>query len=461
MTKVVDKYQGSLENFSGDQIMVLFGFPKIHEDDSIRAIKTAMEIHLMAEGISRKFQETINHPLAVHIGINSGLAVMGQAEFHNMTHHIAGDTINVASRLCSLAKAGETIVGQTTYIQAEGFFSFETLEAVQLKGKTKPIQVYKLLGPKSLPSKTHRISGLRSEIIGRSKEMAILKKAVDRLTKGRGTFIAICGEAGTGKSRLIEEFKASLDPEAVDWVEGHAYNYTQNISYYPLIDLISRELGIKESDTPEQIAGKLKAKVDELVETRENVLPYLGNLLSLNYPEAVGVSPDFLKSRLHQAILAVLKATTQKAPTVICLEDLHWADVTFLDLLRSTLLREGPNGLTLCTYRPPLKLFSKEEISMMGEGYVEIQLKDLSQAEAQEMVVSILKTETIPKELRHYIQEKVGGNPFYLEEMINSLIELETLSLEDNQWKFTKDIADSDIPTTIHAVISDRIDRLG
>jgi predicted ATPase len=285
--------------------------------------------------------------------------------------------------------------------------------------------------------------------------------AVDRLKKGRGTFIAICGEAGTGKSRLIQEFKAALDPEAVDWVEGHAYNYTQNISYYPLIDLFNRELGIKESDTPEQITAKLEAKVEELVETKENVLPYLGNLLSLKYPETTGVSPDFLKSRLHRAIVAVLKATTQKAPTVICLEDLHWADVTFLDLFRSTLLREGVNGLTLCTYRPPLKLLSQEEISMLGEGYVEIQLKDLSQNQAQEMVVSILKTDTVPLQLRQYVQEKVGGNPFYLEEMINSLIELGTLKLEDNHWNFTRDIADSDIPTTIHAVISDRIDRLG
>ncbi len=460
MTKVVEKYEGSIENFSGDQIMVLFGFPKIHEDDPLRAIKTALEIHRVAARVSRKFQDTINRTLAVHIGINSGLAVTGQADFHSITPHITGDTINVASRLCSLAQAGETLVGQTTFSQTEGFFSFETLAEVQVKGKTKPIRVYKLLGPKNLPSKTHRVSGLRSEIIGRSQEMAILTGAVDRLIKGKGTFVAICGEAGTGKSRLIEEFKASLDPGAVDWVEGHAYKYTQNVSYYPLIDLISRELGIKESDTAEQIAEKLEVKVGELVESRENVLPYIGSLLSLNYPETSGVSPDFLKSRLHQAILALLKATTQKAPTVICLEDFHWSDATFLDLMRSFLLREGANGLTLCTYRPPLQLFSQDEISLIGDGYVEIQLKDLSQSEAEKMVVSILKTDIIPQELRQYIQEKVGGNPFYLEEMINSLIESGTLRFDDGCWKLTRAIADSDISPTVHAVISDRIDRL-
>jgi class 3 adenylate cyclase len=231
MTKVVEKYRGSIENFSGDQIMVLFGFPKIHEDDSIRAVKAAIEIHRMAAEISRKLKDQINRPLAIHIGINSGLAVAGQADFQSVTHHIAGDTINVASRLCSLAEAGETLVGQNTYIQTAGFFFFENLAEVQVKGKTRPVQAYKLIGPKDLPCKTHRVSGLRAEIIGRSREMAILAMAVDRLKKGRGTFIVLCGEAGTGKSRLIEEFKASLDPGTVDWLEGHAYNYTQNISY--------------------------------------------------------------------------------------------------------------------------------------------------------------------------------------------------------------------------------------
>ena len=151
MNKVVDKYQGSMENFAGDQIMVLFGYPQIHEDDSVRAVKTAIEIHRVAEEISQKFQETLKHSLAVHIGINSGLAVTGQADFHNTTNHIAGDAINVASRLCSLAKAGETLVGQNTYAQTAGFFFFETLETVQVKGKTKPVQVYRLIRPKELP----------------------------------------------------------------------------------------------------------------------------------------------------------------------------------------------------------------------------------------------------------------------------------------------------------------------
>ncbi len=173
-----------------------------------------------------------------------------------MTHHIAGDTINVASRLCYRGPGGRNLVGQTTYNQAIGFFFVRTTGARQGKGKSKPIQVYRLLAPKELPKKTHRISGLRAALIGRAAAMATLAQAVDRLFQGTGTFIAICGEAGTGKSRLLEEFKATLDLKAVNWIEGHAYNYTQNISYYPLINLLNRELGIEESDTPEDGGGK-------------------------------------------------------------------------------------------------------------------------------------------------------------------------------------------------------------
>jgi class 3 adenylate cyclase/tetratricopeptide (TPR) repeat protein len=460
MAKVVAKYQGSVENFSGDQIMALFGFPRAHEDDPVRAVRAATEIHRVVGEIDQKDQEAIEQPLAVHIGINSGLAVTGQADFHHATPHIAGDTINVASRLCNLAKAGETLVGQTTYTQTEGFYCYDPLEPVKVKGKSKTIQVYRLVGPKELPKKTHGVPGLRAELIGRREELATLAQAVDRLLKGTGTLIAICGEAGTGKSRLIEEFKATLDLKTINWVEGHAYNYTQNISYYPLINLINRELGIEESDTPEKVAEKLEAHVHELVGAREGVTPYLGSLLSLNYPEAAAVSPEFWKSRLYRAVQAILKAQTQKAPTVICLEDLHWADSSFLDFLHSTHMQQRPSAIILCTYRPPLKMFTREEISLMGAAYQEVQLQDLSLEETQEMVESILKTAEIPEELRQYIQEKVGGNPFYLEEMLNSLTESGTLLRREGHWQLARTIGDSDIPPTIHAVISGRIDRL-
>ncbi len=461
IAKVVSKYEGSIDKFAGDAVMALFGVPRSHEDDPIRAVRAAIEIHRVVAEISPEAQERIGRPLSVHIGINTGLVVTGEIHLEKVAHHVAGDTLNVASRLCSLAKPGETLIGHTTYAQAEGFFSFEPLEPVKLKGKTKPVLVYRLLSPREVPSKTHRLSGLRANLIGRKREMARLAEAVDKLLEGQGSVISICGEAGSGKSRLVEEFKATLDLGVINWIEGHAYAYSQNISYFPLIDLINRELGIKESDSPGKVGEKLETRLKELEDLKEDVAPYLGGLLSLNYPEVEGVSPDLWKSRLHQAIHATMLALSKRAPTIICLEDLHWADTSFLEFLRLTLLEKKYTAIFLCVYRLPFNLFTSQEIMAMKESYQEIQVRDLSLAEIQEMVESILKTVTIPEELRKFIQERVGGNPFYLEEMINSLIQSGTLISDNGRWQLARTIREADIPSTIHAVISGRIDRLG
>ena len=187
IAKVVTKYEGHIEKFAGDQVMALFGVPLAHEDDPVRAVKTASEIHEVVRGISPQVQETIGQPLAVHIGINTGLAVTGKFDFAKASHQIAGDTVNVASRLCTLAKSGETLVGQTTYKQAEGFFSFGRLELVQVKGKTKPVQAYRLLSPRELPDRTRPLSGRRAALIGRQREMAVLAQAMARLREGQGS----------------------------------------------------------------------------------------------------------------------------------------------------------------------------------------------------------------------------------------------------------------------------------
>ena len=459
IAEVVVKHEGHIEKFAGDQVMAVFGVPLGHEDDPVRAVKTAGEIQEVVRGLSLQVQETIGQPLAVHIGINTGLAVTGKFDYAKAAHHIAGDTVNVASRLCTLAKAGETLVGQITYTQAEGFFSFGPMEMVLVKGKTKPVQVYKLLSSRELPGRTHRRCGHRATLIGRQREMAVLSGATAKLREGEGSVITICGEAGTGKSRLLEEFKASLDLKRFKWVEGHAYAYTQNISYYPLINLIKRDLAVEKGDTPAQVAAKLEARLEEFNGLKEDVAPYIGGLLSLPYPKVAEMSPEFWKSRLHRAILLTLQAQAKQALLVICFEDLQWADSTFLNFLR-LLMREQAPAIFLCTYRPPFKMFNEGEIRKMGESYREIQLQDLSMDELQEMLASILQTTTVPEDLQRFVQERVGTNPFYLEEMINSLIESGILQPNKDTWRLTGSINKADIPTTVHAVISGRIDHL-
>jgi class 3 adenylate cyclase/tetratricopeptide (TPR) repeat protein len=462
IAQIVIKYEGHIEKFAGDQVMALFGVPCAHEDDPVRAVKAASEIHQVMHRISKKVQESIGQPLAVHIGINTGFAITGQLNFEKTAeHHIAGDAVNVASRLCFLAKPGETLVGQATYEQAEGFFDFEPQPPVEVKGKTVPVKAYRLLSSRELPSKRHRSSRRQAKLIGRHREMAALTQALARVQDEEAyAAVAICGEAGTGKSRLLEEFKATLDLQKVKWMEGHAFASTRNISYYPLINLIKRDLEIKEEDTPGQMVAKLEARLKGLGDVQGDLAPYFGGLLSLPYPGVAEMSPEFRRSRLHQAVPIVLKAQAKQSPVVICFEDLHWADLMFLNFLRGAVLEQVPRIILLYTYRPPLELFNRDEIGIMGESYQEIQLQDLSATELQEMLASILGTADVPQDLRRFVQEKVGTNPFYLQEMINSLIESGILQLDNGNWRLTGDLDASEVPTSIHAVIAGRADRL-
>jgi class 3 adenylate cyclase/tetratricopeptide (TPR) repeat protein len=460
ITSLVNKYEGSIQKFIGDAVVAFFGVPKAHEDDPIRAIRAAREIHSFVESVSPRVEQKIGRSLSMHTGINTGLVVTGQVDQEGGTTGVLGDTINLASRLSDLAKAGEILVGAVTHQLAEGHYIFERLEPVQVKGKAEAVQVYRLLSIKEKPLTLHRILGRRADLIGRNAELAQLQEAVQNLRQGKGGILSICGDAGTGKSRLLEEFRATLDPNEIQWREGHAYAYSQNMPYFPLIDLLNRTWQIEEGDSPEKVRGKIESGMENLIGKRQDVLPYVGSLYSLSYPEIEGVSPEFWKSRLQEAIHEILAALTQKGPAIICLEDLHWADPSSLDLFRFLLSEFRYPALFLCIYRPPLGLFTSHELGGMGRLYQEIQLRDLSPSEAQEMMGSLLKTETIPPELRRFIQEKVEGNPFYLEEVINALIDSGTLTRDNGTWKLTRSIVESEIPSTIQGVISARLDRL-
>jgi predicted ATPase len=258
-------------------------------------------------------------------------------------------------------------------------------------------------------------------------ELAELSEAVENLREGRGRIFSICGPAGTGKSRLVEEFKATLDFKQIQWIEGHAYAYSQNIPYFPLIDLLNRVLHIEENDPPEKLRKKVESGIERLVGKQEDVVPYVGGLYSLSYPEVEEVSPEFWKSRLQSAIKAIFSALANKAPTIYLFEDLHWADPSFVELLRQACIEIREPAIVLCVYRPTFSLFTGHQLSGVGKYYHEIQLQDLSRSEAQDMLESLLKTSNIPSDLKRLVQSKAEGNPFYLEELVNSLIESETL----------------------------------
>jgi tetratricopeptide (TPR) repeat protein len=352
------------------------------------------------------------------------------------------------------------VVGLDTCRQAEGYFTFTALEPTEVKGKAEPVQAYRVGSPREEPRKVHRLQGLRADLIGRDLQMAELVEAVEKLRRGEGSVIAISGDAGTGKSRLIEEFKAALDLDEIQWREGHAYSYSQNIPYFPLIDLLNRAFNIEESDSPEELRQKVELGIEQLIGKEDEIVPYIGSLYAFDYPEIEDVDLQLRKSKLRQAIQTVFSALVRRAPTVICLEDLHWADPSSLELLRFILLESSSPSLFLCLFRPPFKFLASQERAVLGESYQELGLHDLSASEAQKMIKSLLKTETIPVELQQYLERKAEGNPFYLEEVVNALIELGKLIRDDGGWSFTEDFTEADVSPSIHGVIASRIDLL-
>jgi tetratricopeptide (TPR) repeat protein len=284
---------------------------------------------------------------------------------------------------------------------------------------------------------------------------------VENLRSGKGRIFSICGDAGTGKSRLVDEFKATLDLEKIQWLEGHAYPYAQNIPYFLLKDLLHSEFKTQEGDPPEKLRVRIESSVENLIGKKDGIVPYLGSLFAIRYPEAEDISPELWKIQLQEAVRTFFSALVQRAPTIFCLEDLHYADPSFVELLRHVLLNTWKPAVVLCVYRPMFNLFTSQELAgSLGKIYREIRVEDLSPSEAKKMLESLLKTESIPTYLIQLVQDKAEGNPFYLEELVNSLIESGTLVRDIGNWKVSRPIKGSDISSTIHGVISARLDRL-
>ena len=460
IAKILIRYEGFIEKFTGDAVLALFGIPTCHEDDPARSIRAAIEIHHAMVKLSNEFQDQAGGPLSVHIGINTGLVVTGGIRPDDGLHRVSGDTLNVASRLCSLAKGGETLVGHLTYSLTEGFFFFERLDPAIVKGRVKPVLVYRLLSAKETPSKTHRVSGLRAGLIGRRTEIARLEEGMQDLLSGKGSVIALCGEAGTGKSRLIEEFKSALNRDYVQCYEGSAYAYSQNVAYFPIADLLRHIFRVEGIDSPEKAAEKVENGTRAIVGDAAEVLPYLWEILSIRHLGSEDINPDAWKAHLHRAILTFCSGLIRRVPTIIILEDLHWANPSSLELLPFLVARLNSPVLFLCTYRPPLTLFHSQQLQGERTLFSEMPITELSPPDVQVMIRSLLGTAVFPASLQQFIDEKVGGNPFYLEEVINSLVESELLVYRGGQWHFDGSVDGRALPATIQGVINSRLDRL-
>ncbi|MDY6792397.1 MAG: adenylate/guanylate cyclase domain-containing protein [Thermodesulfobacteriota bacterium] len=460
ITEVIKNYDGFIERFIGDAVMAVFGVPKAHEDDPIRAIRAALDIHSAVEDFSPRFEDKIGRSLTMHTGINTGIVVTGEVDIEKGTHGLTGDAINLASRIEGLAKPGEILLGESTYQQAQGYFKFKNMEPAQVKGKTEPVQAYKVVSVLDQETVIRHLNGVQAELIGRETEMNQLLGSLENLKNGKGSVISIVGHAGTGKSRLIREFKTCLELEEVQWREGHAYAYTQNIAYYPLSNLLTHAFRIREGDDTDEIGEKVNAGVKELLWDKPEAKKYLGGLFSLSNANMDEMSPELWRKQLKESAHQLLEALASRAPTVIVFEDLHWADGAFIELLHFLLKNTHRPVLFICIYRPSFTLFSKEEYNSLAWPHHKIEIHDLTWDQTQSMLHSLLDSQTLPDELRYFIKQKVEGNPFYLEEVVNTLIETGILKSKIGGWIFNQSFNLASVPPTIQGVLTARVDRL-
>ena len=443
--EIVARYDGRIEKFVGDAIMAIFGVPKAHEDDPVRAVRAALELHHAVEAMNPELEARIGGPLALHSGINTGLVVTGELQFDRGTAGPLGDTINLAARLMGEAGKGEIWVGPETRRLVARAFDLEDLGERAIKGKAEPVPVARVRGGPARPA------AVRSRaFVGRQEELGALLGAAERLRDGEPGVIAICGEAGTGKTRLIEEFRARLG-DGVQWLEGRAYPYAENIPFFPLIDLLNRSWGIAEDDSPSVVRRKVETNITELLEEPGDVLPVVARLYDLELRDGPVIDREAFQRLLLVAMRRLLTALARRGPTVICLQDLHWADASTVTLLRGITGDLRIPALLVGNYRPGYT---------PGPAARVLELRELSHRQTRDLLQSLLDGEPPPQELIQFIEDRSDGNPFYVEEVVNSLVETHVLARVDGHWRLAGPLAEAGIPTTIRGVIAARIDRL-
>ena len=467
---IVGKYEGFIEKFAGDGVLILFGVPRAHEDDALRAIRAAQEIHHLVNGLSPQYEMKIGRSLTMHSGINTGLVVSGEVDPQKGTHSVTGDTINVASRLSDLAEAGEILVGPDTYKTTGPYFRFESLKPARVKGKSDLIQIYKLISKKPLKPQLGANRQVSSEMVGRDPELAKLELQIMKAVNGEGSVINVVGEAGIGKSRLIAELKQRDVMKGVALLEGRAMSIGKNLSFHPIIDLIKQWAGIAEDDAESASFRKLEAAIRRIhPQETDEVLPFLATLMGTKLTgrhaqRVEGIEGEALEKLIMKNVKELLIRATDLQPTIIVMEDLHWADRSSLELLDSLFrIAEKHPLVFINVFRPGYLEAEDMKLDFIGQKasfILEIGIRPLEKNESEVLIKNMLKIRGMPHSISEQIVERAGGNPFFIEEVVRSFIDDGVVVLAENGFEVTEKIHSVVIPPTINDVLMARIDRL-
>ena len=455
--QTVAKYEGFIERVMGDGCLAFFGVPQAHEDDPIRAIYAAKEIHDLVKSMSPQYQEKLGAPLKMHTGINTGLVVTADVDPEEGTHGVAGDAVNVASRLSSLANPGEILVGHDTRVRAEGFFAFEDLGFRKVKGKTEAIQIFRVSKAKGYRGGVRFDRHVTSEMVGRDKELDRLEFQVMKAINGEGSVVNVIGEAGIGKSRLIAELKKRDVMRRVTLLEGRAISIGKNLSFHPITDLLKQWARIADGDPEGGAFNKLEKAIRQVhPEETHEILPFVATLMGMKltgrYSERVkGIEGEALEKLIVKNVKELVIKGAELRPTVVVMEDFHWADTSSMELLeRLYRLTEKHRIAFINVFRPGYFETDDGKIAKIGQrlpiSYVEIEIQPLDNNNSETLIDNMLAIKGLPYAVKHKIIERAGGNPFFIEEVVRSLIDEGAVVKRNGGFEVTEKIERVVIP---------------
>jgi adenylate cyclase len=465
LARTITRYEGFVEKFVGDAVLAVFGAPVAHEDDPDRACQAALAMLEGGAALSREWAARLGQPVALHVGIHTGPVVAGSlGSAAGAAYAVTGDTVNTTSRLLAAAPSGTILVSEATQTLVRHGFAFEPAGELALRGKTEPIVVHRLLGALAEPASPRGLGalGLTAPLVGRADELDQLLDAFDRMRRGRAQVVSLVGEAGTGKSRLIAELFARLDAEgrlAGTAVRRATCSSLGEPTYGVFGALFRAAYKVERTDSlavaREKLATGLRA-LGAREEEASAIAPVLSYVLGLEGEVLPDVEPEQLRRQIALAARALIERRLEREALLLVIEDLHWADTASVDLLRQVVdqLADRPLMLLLShrpDTRPPLVMRAAQSV---------IRIAPLSTDETRRLVAGLFGAFVDLEHLQEFVTARAGGNPFFTEEIVRSLVGKGVLVRQGDRWTCTTACEGVDVPPTLHGLLLSRVDRL-
>lgn len=472
LARRIQRFGGTVDKYIGDAVMAVFGAPVSHEDDPERALRAALAMRDAIDELNTELQRDHGVTLSLRIGVNTGEVVAGViAGDVQAAYTVVGDTVNTAQRLEAAAQPGEIVVGASARSAVHGF-DFEELSPLSVKGKERPITAFRLVGAQAQRTQRgmarHRLT---SALVGRDAELAALIVRVRQVEEGQGGMVALIGDAGSGKSRLLAELKRTASTARVTWLEGRCFTLGETTRYAPFVEAFSNMAGIEDTDDDARRWSKLEARVRAIVpDETDELLPYLAALVGIPAPaphaEALGLmSGEAMGRQIFRATRQFLTVLAQTRPLVFAFEDLHWADPSTVDLIQHVLRATADAPLLVIgTSRPDPETPAAElrrEVRASTR-YTEIPVRPLSDEHTAVLIGNLLAVDDLSAQIRDVTVRQAEGNPLYVEEIIRSLIDDGIVRREEStgRWRAAADTSRLQLPDTIGGLILARLDRL-